>query len=172
MLRQPAAAARGRPATWAGSATRAVTSLPTTLWSGITVKYEGTDTQADQRNCPWLADLQRWMSRWRGPGTVGDRVDRVVAGSAQRAAARFSRRTPTARACSRWLGLPARPGQHFVLGTGAVSVLGYYREIPAIRIWNGLPAAVRRALITDGEMTPKTRGRTRYEWRRWKGRQR
>jgi probable phosphoglycerate mutase len=41
---------------------------------------------------------------------------------------------------ARWLGLPARAGQHFILGTGAVSVLGYYHEIPAIKTWNW-PAA-------------------------------
>jgi len=27
--------------------------------------------------------------------------------------------------------------QHFLLNTGTLSVLGYYREIPAVRIWNG-----------------------------------
>jgi hypothetical protein len=28
-------------------------------------------------------------------------------------------------------------GQHFLLNTGTLCVLGYYREIPAVRIWNG-----------------------------------
>ena len=27
--------------------------------------------------------------------------------------------------------------QHFLLDTGTLCVLGYYREIPAVRIWNG-----------------------------------
>jgi hypothetical protein len=26
---------------------------------------------------------------------------------------------------------------HFLLDTGALCVLGYYREIPAVKIWNG-----------------------------------
>ena len=35
---------------------------------------------------------------------------------------------------ARWIGLSALGGQHFVLRTGAVSVLGFYREIPAVRV--------------------------------------
>jgi hypothetical protein len=33
--------------------------------------------------------------------------------------------------------LPASGGQHFLLNTGILCVLGYYHEIPAVRIWNG-----------------------------------
>jgi hypothetical protein len=38
---------------------------------------------------------------------------------------------------ARWIGLPAGGGQHFLLDMGTLCVLGYYREIPAVRIWNG-----------------------------------
>lgn len=38
---------------------------------------------------------------------------------------------------ARWLGLPAGGGQYFLLDTGTLSVLGYYGEIPAVKIWNG-----------------------------------
>jgi probable phosphoglycerate mutase len=38
---------------------------------------------------------------------------------------------------ARWIGLPARSGQHFLLDTGTLSVLGHYRDIPALRVWNG-----------------------------------
>jgi broad specificity phosphatase PhoE len=38
---------------------------------------------------------------------------------------------------ARWIGLPASGGQHFLLNTGTLCVLGYYRETPAVRIWNG-----------------------------------
>jgi len=31
----------------------------------------------------------------------------------------------------------ARRGQHFLLNTGTLCVLSYYRKIPAVRIWNG-----------------------------------
>ena len=36
----------------------------------------------------------------------------------------------------RWLGLAAAAGQRFLLDTGTLNVLGYYREIPALKIWN------------------------------------
>ncbi|MFZ2142371.1 MAG: histidine phosphatase family protein [Xanthobacteraceae bacterium] len=38
---------------------------------------------------------------------------------------------------ARWIGLPPGGGQHFLLDTDTVCVLGYYGEIPAVRIWNG-----------------------------------
>ena len=33
--------------------------------------------------------------------------------------------------------LPPGAGQHFLLDAGTLCVLGYYREIPAVRVWNG-----------------------------------
>ena len=38
---------------------------------------------------------------------------------------------------ARWLGLPPGGGQHFLMNTGTLSVLGYYHDIPAVKIWNG-----------------------------------
>jgi broad specificity phosphatase PhoE len=38
---------------------------------------------------------------------------------------------------ARWIGLPPGGGQHFMLNTGTLSVLGNYRGAPAVRIWNG-----------------------------------
>ena len=38
---------------------------------------------------------------------------------------------------ARWLGRPAGDGQHFLLDTGTLCVLGDYRGIPAVRVWNG-----------------------------------
>ena len=40
---------------------------------------------------------------------------------------------------ARWIGLPVDGGKHFVLDTGALCVLGYYREIPVVRTWNAPP---------------------------------
>jgi probable phosphoglycerate mutase len=37
---------------------------------------------------------------------------------------------------ARWLGLPASAGKHFLLNTGTLSVLAYYRDIPAVNVWN------------------------------------
>jgi len=38
---------------------------------------------------------------------------------------------------ARWIGFRAGAGQHFLLDTGTLCVLGYYREIPAVKVWNG-----------------------------------
>ena len=37
---------------------------------------------------------------------------------------------------ARWLGLPVIAGQHFLLDTGTLNILGYYRGIPAVKTWN------------------------------------
>jgi probable phosphoglycerate mutase len=41
---------------------------------------------------------------------------------------------------ARWLGLAAGAGQHFLLDTGAIGVLGEYQGIPAVKLWNARPA--------------------------------
>src|SRR5436189_115369 len=42
---------------------------------------------------------------------------------------------------ARWLGLPPGAGQHFLLDTGTLNVLSYYRGLPAVKTWNA-PAFV------------------------------
>lgn len=37
---------------------------------------------------------------------------------------------------ARWIGLAPSAGQLFLLDTGTLGVLSYYRGVPAIRIWN------------------------------------
>jgi probable phosphoglycerate mutase len=72
------------------------------------------------------------------PEQVGARTDRVIARA--RAAggdvALFAHGHVLRVLAARWLGLPPGAGQHFLLDTGTLGVLGYYRDIPAVRIWN------------------------------------
>jgi len=37
---------------------------------------------------------------------------------------------------ARWINLSATYGEHFLLDTATLNVLGYYRESPAFKIWN------------------------------------
>jgi broad specificity phosphatase PhoE len=72
------------------------------------------------------------------PEQVGARVDRVIA-RVRRAdgdVALFAHGHVLRVLAARWIGLPAQGGQHFMLDTGTLSVLGDYHGIPAVRIWN------------------------------------
>jgi beta-phosphoglucomutase family hydrolase len=73
------------------------------------------------------------------PAQVGARVDRVVARTRaiRGDVALFAHGHVLRVLAARWVGLPPGHGQHFLLGTGTLCVLGYYRDVPALRIWNG-----------------------------------
>jgi broad specificity phosphatase PhoE len=73
------------------------------------------------------------------PEHVVARVDRVIARSraVDGDTALFAHGHVLRVFVARWIGLPPLGGQHFLLNTGTVCVLGYYRQIPAVRIWNG-----------------------------------
>jgi probable phosphoglycerate mutase len=69
---------------------------------------------------------------------VGARADRVIARAraASGDVALFAHGHVLRVLGARWLGLSPAAGQHFLLDTGTLNVLGYYREIPAVKIWN------------------------------------
>jgi probable phosphoglycerate mutase len=73
------------------------------------------------------------------PEQVAARVDRVIARARRTEGdvALFSHGHLLRVFAARWIGLPAQGGQHFLLDTGTLCVLGYYRDIPAVRVWNG-----------------------------------
>ena len=101
--------------------------------------YEGKTT-AEIRN-----ETPGW-SVWKDPITGGETVDQV----GQRADGVIERALATGGAkvalfahahllrilAARWIGLEARAGRFFVLGTGSLSVLGWERETRAIVSWN------------------------------------
>jgi hypothetical protein len=51
------------------------------------------------------------------------------------ATSRYSR---TDMCCAYWerVGV-ACSRQHFLLDTGTLCILGYYRDVPAVKVWNG-----------------------------------
>ena len=72
------------------------------------------------------------------PAEVGARVDRAIA-SVRRVkgdVALFAHGHILRVLAVRWLGLQVPAGRHFLLDTGTVNVLSYYRGIPAVKIWN------------------------------------
>jgi probable phosphoglycerate mutase len=102
-------------------------------------EYEGlTPKQIHEVTPGWLL-FQHGCPGGEAPEQVGARVDRVIARArgANGDVALFAHGHVLRVLAARWIGLPASGGQHFLLKTGTLCVLGYYREIPAVRIWNG-----------------------------------
>lgn len=104
-------------------------------------KYEGLTPERIHRSAPdWLI-FRDGCPGGETPEQVGVRVDRVVArvravdGNVALVAHGHVLRVLVAR----WIGLPPSGGQHFLLDTGSLSVLGYYRKVPAVNVWNGTP---------------------------------
>ena len=69
---------------------------------------------------------------------LGARADRVIAKvrAAGGDVALFAHGHVLRVFVARWLGLPASAGQHFLLDTGTLNILSYYRSIPAVKTWN------------------------------------
>jgi broad specificity phosphatase PhoE len=102
-------------------------------------QYEGrTTTDIRQLEPDWTI----WTDGAPGgetPDQVSDRVDRVLerVRAADGDVALFSHGHMLRAVGARWLGLPVAAGSHLLLSTASVSVLGFEREVPVIRLWNG-----------------------------------
>ena len=119
-------------------------------------EYEGlTPKQINEKAPGWLI-FRDGCPGGETPEQVGARVDRVIARAraAEGDVALFAHGHVLRVLAARWLGLPPRGGQHFLLNTGTLSVLGYYHDIPAVRIWNG-------PLSADGRAAPGQRSQLR-----------
>ena len=101
-------------------------------------EYEGITSKEIKRTAP------NWMVFTDGcpggetPEQVGARVDRLihrirpVAGRV----AIFAHGHLLRVFAARWIGFPPSAGQHFLLDTSTVGVLGYYQGVPAVKRWN------------------------------------
>jgi broad specificity phosphatase PhoE len=101
--------------------------------------YEGlTPKQIRERASGWLI-FRDGCPGGEAPEQVGARADRVIARARMAAGdvALFAHGHILRVLGARWIGLPAGAGQHFLLDTGTLCVLGYYRDTPAVRVWNG-----------------------------------
>jgi broad specificity phosphatase PhoE len=101
-------------------------------------EYEGlTPQQVDEVAPGWLI-FRDGCPGGEAPEQVGARMDRVIARlrAFSGGTALFAHGHVLRVLVARWIGLHAGGGQHFLLDTGTLCVLGYYRDIPAVRIWN------------------------------------
>jgi probable phosphoglycerate mutase len=102
-------------------------------------EYEGLTTKQIREVAPGWVIFRDGCPGGEAPEQVGARTDRVIARSraVDGDVALFSHGHVLRVLVARWIGLPAAGGQHFLLNTVTLCVLGYYGEIPAVRIWNG-----------------------------------
>ena len=102
-------------------------------------EYEGLTPEQIHKVAPGWLIFRDGCPGGETPEQVGARVDRVI--SRLRAAAGdvalFAHGHVLRVLAARWIGLPSSGGEHFLLDTGTLCVLGYYRDVPAVRIWNG-----------------------------------
>jgi beta-phosphoglucomutase family hydrolase len=116
--------------------------------------YEGLTPEQIHKIAPGWLIFQDGCPGGETPEQVGARVDRVItrARAVRGDVALFAHGHVLRVLAARWIGLPPGCGQHFLLGTGTLCVLGYYRDLPAVRIWNGplinTDAAVAQPTIT------------------------
>jgi len=133
----------------AGLGERAVVDPDLTEWNYG--EYEGlTPQQINDLHPGWLI-FRDGCPGGETPDEVGARVDRLIlqARAGVEDVALFGHGHVLRVFAARWLGLPALGGQHFLLDTSALSVLGYYHDVPAVKIWNGpLEIARSRFAIT------------------------
>jgi broad specificity phosphatase PhoE len=101
-------------------------------------EYEGVTTAEIREQRPdWLL----WRDGCPGGETaaeVGARVDRLIAEvrSVDGDAALFAHGHVLRVLAARWAGLPPERGGALYLSTATLSLLGYEREVPVIRLWN------------------------------------
>ncbi len=102
-------------------------------------EYEGlTPKQIHETRPGWLI-FRDGCPGGESPEQVSARVDRVIARAraAEGDVALFAHGHVLRALVARWIGLPASEGQHFLLDTGTLCILGYYRDVPAVKVWNG-----------------------------------
>lgn len=102
-------------------------------------EYEGLTPKQIHEVAPGWLIFRDGCPGGEAPEQVGARVDRVIARlrAVDGDVVLFAHGHVLRVLVARWIGLPAGGGQHFLLDTGTLCILGYYREIPAVRIWNG-----------------------------------
>jgi probable phosphoglycerate mutase len=101
-------------------------------------EYEGlTPKQINDQRPGWMI-FRDGCPGGETPAQIGARVDRVIARIHHTVGnvALFAHGHVFRVLVARWIGLPVEAGRHFALDTATLSVLGYYRDSPAVRIWN------------------------------------
>jgi probable phosphoglycerate mutase len=101
-------------------------------------KYEGLTTDEIRQTNPNWSVFRDGCPGGESPVEIGVRADRIVAKlrAVDGNVALFAHGHILRVLGARWINLSASHGEHFLLDTATLNVLGYYRESPAFKIWN------------------------------------
>ena len=101
-------------------------------------EYEGLTTDQIRRTRPDWSVFRDGCPGGESPLQVSVRADRIVSRvrTFDGNVALFSHGHILRVLAARWINLSASYGENFLLDTATLNVLGYYRESPALKIWN------------------------------------
>ncbi|MBO0758201.1 MAG: histidine phosphatase family protein [Bradyrhizobiaceae bacterium] len=117
--------------------------------------YEGLTPKEIHAEAPGWMLFRDGCPGGESPEDVGRRVDSVIerVRAVEQNVALFAHGHVFRVLAARWIGLPPAAGCHFLLDTATVSVLSYYRGVPAIKRWNA-PIAVEGIEVSLGAAEP------------------
>jgi probable phosphoglycerate mutase len=100
--------------------------------------YEGLKTEQIRLARPGWTVFRDGCPGGETPEQIGARADRVLTKvhASEGNVALFAHGHILRVLAARWIHLSASHGEHFLLDTATLNVLGYYRESPAFKIWN------------------------------------
>lgn len=101
-------------------------------------KYEGLTPAQIHATAPGWLIFRDGCPGGETPSEIGARVDRVIARvrAVEGDVALFAHGHVLRVLGACWLGLPPEAGQHFLLDTGTLNILSFYRGVPALKTWN------------------------------------
>jgi probable phosphoglycerate mutase len=101
-------------------------------------EYEGLTTKQIQLTRTGWSLFRDGCPGGETPEGVAARADRVIAKvrKTEGNVALFAHGHIFRVLAARWINLPANYGEHFLLDTATLNVLGYYYDSPALKIWN------------------------------------
>ena len=101
-------------------------------------EYEGLTTEQIRLTRPGWSVFRDGCPGGESPEQVGARADRVLirVRATEGNVVLFAHGHILRVLAARWINLPATYGEHFLLDTATLNVLGYYRESPAFKTWN------------------------------------
>ena len=101
-------------------------------------EYEGVTSKEIHKTVPGWLVFNDGAPGGETPEQIGARADRVIqrVRAVQGNVALFAHGHIFRVLVARWLDFPATAGRNFLLDTGTLNILSYYRGYPAVKIWN------------------------------------